>query len=201
MPKICLVKQGALEEVDQPVFSTGDTYIVQSGERIWIWIGEGSSVDERFAGAFISDLRDKEAGGDIDVETVHQSEETPGFRMAVGPMRIVEKNLAESILKKVKKIEHPVVMYRISSEEYELLDDIQFIQVPLSKDSLSSEDAFLIDAYDKTFIWQGKNCNVREKVVAGRVARKFDAERVGVQKEIFVEEGEEPDELKELLGF
>ncbi len=116
-------------------------------------------------------------------------------------MRIVDADLAKSILKKLEKETHPNVMYRVSSEEYDTLEDIQFIQVPLSKKSLDSEDVFLIDTYDKVYIWQGKNCSVREKVVGGRLARKFDVERVGAQEEIFVEEGNEPDELKELLGL
>ena len=199
--KIYLINQGNSEPIDQPVFSTGDTYVVESGNRIWIWIGEKTSVDEKFAAAFITDLKDREQGGDIDVETVHQGEESPDFRRTVGIMRVVDKNLAKSILKKVEKKEIPIVMYRVSSEEYDSLDDIQFIQVALEKESLISEDVFLIDTYDTTYIWQGKNCNVREKVAAGRIARKFDAERVGVQREIFVDEGDEPEKLKEILHF
>ncbi|MHA1207951.1 MAG: hypothetical protein ACTSRF_01730 [Candidatus Freyarchaeota archaeon] len=170
MVKIYIIRESDYEQVDQPVFSTGDTYIVDAGDRIWIWLGEKTTVDEKFAGAFISDL-------------------------------IVDRDLAKSILKKTVKETHPVVMYRVSGEEFETLEDVQFIQVPLSKDSLDSEDVFLIDTYDTVYIWQGKNCSVREKVVGGRLARKFDAERVGVQKEVFVEEGDEPEELKRLLGL
>jgi len=55
----------------------------------------------------------------------------------------------------------------------------------------------LIAAFDKEC---EKSGYVREKVVAGRIARKFDAERVGHQEEIFVEEGEEPQALKTILG-
>ncbi len=199
MVKIFLMRQGAAEEISEAVFSMGDTYVVDAGDRIWIWIGKHSTVDEHFAGAFIGDLLDKEREGEPDVETVWQGYEPQPFREAVGPMRIVDKDLAKSILKKVPRTEHDVVMYQISSEEYDNLNDIQFVQVPLSKDSLNSEDVFLIDTYDTVYIWQGKNCHVKEKVIGGRIARKFDAERVGVQEEVFVEEGEEPEYLKELL--
>ena len=72
--KIYLINEGISEPIDQPVFSTGDTYVVESGDRIWIWIGEKTSVDEKFAAAFISDIKDREQGGDIDVETVHQGD-------------------------------------------------------------------------------------------------------------------------------
>jgi hypothetical protein len=201
LAKIYLIKEGDYEEIMQPVFSTGDTYVVDAGDRIWIWLGEKTTVDEKFAGAFISDLIDKQRKGKPRVETVHQGSEPLEFRKTVGPMRIVDQDLAKSILKKTEKKTHPVVMYRISGEEFETLDDIKFVQVPLSKASLDSEDVFLIDTYDTVYIWQGKKSSIREKVVGGRIARKFDAERVGVQKEVFVEEGEEPDKLKKILGL
>jgi len=195
------MRKGTTEEIPEPVFSIGDTYIVDAGNRIWIWIGKDSTVDEQFTGAFIGDLMDKEREGEPDVETVWQGYEPPEFRQSVGAMRIVNKDLAKSILQKIPRTEREVVMYQVSSEEYETLNDIQFIQVPLSRDSLNSDDVFLIDTYDTVFVWQGKNCNVKEKVIAGRIARKFDAERVGVQEEVFIEEGEEPEKLRELLGL
>jgi len=72
MVKIYIIRESDYEQVDQPVFSTGDTYIVDAGDRIWIWLGEKTTVDEKFAGAFISDLLDKERRGAPDVETVEQ---------------------------------------------------------------------------------------------------------------------------------
>ena len=87
----------------------------------------------------------------------------------------------------------------IRTFEFETLDDIKFVQVPLKRSSLDSEDVFLLDTFDIVYIWQGSQASVREKVVGGRVARKFDAERVGYQREIFVEEGDEPEEFAKLL--
>ncbi len=63
MVKIYIVKEGGYEYVEQPVFSvfsTGDTYIVDADDRIWIWLGEKTTTDEKFAGALVSDLLDKE---------------------------------------------------------------------------------------------------------------------------------------------
>lgn len=114
---IYIVREGGYEHVEQPdfsVFSTGDTYIVDAGDRIWIWLGVKTTVDEKFAGAFVGDLLDKERRGAPDVETVEQGNEPIEFRKAVGGMRIVDADLAKSILKKVEKETHPVVLYRIS---------------------------------------------------------------------------------------
>lgn len=52
-------------------------------------------------------------------------------------------------------------MYKISSEEYETLEDIKFVQVPLSKNSPSSEDVFPIDTWGKIYVWQGKKAGER----------------------------------------
>ncbi|HUX98167.1 MAG TPA: hypothetical protein VMV49_01315, partial [Candidatus Deferrimicrobium sp.] len=112
-------------------------------------------------------------------------------------------NVAETLLKKVEKEVYEPVLYRISSEEFETINDIIFKQVPCKQDSLDSEDVFLLDdqTNNKTYIWIGAKANVKEKVVAGQIARKFEVERAGVQEEIFVEEGNEPEEFKDILGM
>jgi hypothetical protein len=201
LAKIYLVNEGGYEEISQPVFSTGDTYIVDAGKKIYIWLGEKSTIDEKFAGAYISELLDEERHFEPKVVTVEQGNEPTDFKQAVGPMRIVDQALAKSILKKTAKKTHPAVMYKISSEKMDTLEDAKFTQVPLSKDSLSSDEVYLIDTYDTIYVWQGKNCTIEEKVGGGRIGRQLDRDRAGVIKEIFVEEGNEPDKLKEILGL
>lgn len=44
--RIFIVERGELSPVDKPVFSRGDTYVVDAGDKIWIWIGSKSTVDE-----------------------------------------------------------------------------------------------------------------------------------------------------------
>lgn len=201
MVKIFMVEEGRLTPVDKPVFSRGDTYVVDADDKIWIWIGSNSTVDEKFVGALLADKMDKERKSRPSVRTVEEGKEPKEFLALVKGMKIVDKDLAKSILKKVEVEKHEPVMYKISAEEYEKLEDVKFVQVPLSKESLSSDDVFLIDTWDKIYIWQGKNASVKEKVAGGRIARMFDAERAGVQKEIFVEEGDEPEELKRILNL
>ena len=82
MATIYLIRQGEQVKIDGPVFSTGDTYVVDAGEQVCIWIGDKSTVDERVAGAFLSDLRDREAKGAIDVDNIHQGEEPKGLSQA-----------------------------------------------------------------------------------------------------------------------
>ena len=75
---------------------------------------------------------------------------------------------------------------------------MKMIQVPFSKNSLDSEDCFVADLGNKVYIWQGKTCNVKEKVKAGQWARNIDVERAGAQNEQFFEEGEDAEFLTAL---
>ncbi|NVM05119.1 MAG: hypothetical protein HWN67_22550, partial [Candidatus Helarchaeota archaeon] len=197
------IEGGELKKIDEAVFTSGDAYIVDFIDTIYVWIGKNASVDEKFTGAHVATMIDAVRSGTPKIITVDQGSEPLNFKAKVGVIKIVEKDVAESILSHYEKPVHEPILYRVSSEEYETINDIQYIQVPLSKDSLDSEDVFLLDdrTNDKCYVWVGKDATVREKVVAGRISRKFDVERVGVQYEIFVEEGDEPEDFKKILGM
>lgn len=119
----------------------------------------------------------------------------------MGAMKIVEQNIAKTMLKDVvtgdwaQFTEHKNVLYRVSSEEFENINTMKMVQVPFSKDQLASEDSFVADLGTKIYIWQGKACNVKEKVKAGEWARKIDAERAGAQNEVIFEEGDDAEFL------
>ncbi|TFG05044.1 MAG: hypothetical protein EU536_03075 [Promethearchaeota archaeon] len=197
------IEKGELKKIDEPIFSTGDSYLVDAGNQIYTWIGKNASVDEKFSAAHFATTLDVSRRGTPKITTVDQGSEPKALRELLGGLKIVEKDLAETLLKKVEKEVWDPVLFRISSEEYETINDIVYLQVPCTKDSLDSEDAFLLD--DRTnniiYIWFGKTANAQEKVVAGQISRKFEVERAGVQKRIFIDEGEEPEEFKKLLGM
>lgn len=198
---IYLINQGELEKIDMPVFTTGDSYLIDQGDFIWIWIGKNAQVDEKFTAAHLSTVIDVSRKGRSKILSVEQGSEPKRFKALLGGLKIVEKDVAASLLKHVERETWEPILYRISSEEYETLDDIVYIQVPCKKSSLDSEDVFLLDdrTNNKTYIWVGSQATVKEKVKAGQIARKFEVERAGVQEEIFVEEGQEPEEFLQLL--
>jgi hypothetical protein len=119
-------------------------------------------------------------------------------------MKIVEQNVAKTMLQDVvtgdwgQFAEHKNVLYRVSSEEFEDINAMKMVQVPYSKDQLSSEDCFVADLGTKVYIWQGNACNVKEKVKAGQWARGIDAERAGTQNEVIFEEGDDAEFLTAL---
>ncbi|MHA1111723.1 MAG: hypothetical protein ACTSRE_11520 [Promethearchaeota archaeon] len=196
-----MVNQGVLEEkpelVGHPIFSTGDVYIVDNTETIWLWIGEKCSVDEKAIAAAEARRIDEERGGSAKIITIDNGYETAEFLAILNGLKIVHKNLAKSMLVDVSTghyaghEEHINTLYRISSEEFEGIDSMKFTQVEWHLESLDSEDSFVADLGDYIWIWQGAACNIKEKVKARSFATQFDADRAGVQQVKIFEEGDD----------
>ncbi len=207
MVKLYLVNKGELNEIKNPVFSTGDVYLIDDEKTIYVWIGSKCSIDEKTTGAANARRLDQERGGAAKIITVDQGQETPEFLKlitSIGAMKIVEQNIAKTMLKDVvtgdwaQFAEHKNVLYRVSSEEFEDINAMKMIQVPFSKDSLASEDCFVADLGTKVYIWQGSTCSVKEKVKSGQWARSIDADRAGDQNEVIFEEGDDAEFLTAL---
>ena len=200
--KLYLIEKGDLREINKSVFSSGDVYLLDAENTIYVWIGNKCSVDEKTAGAAQARTLDQKRGGAAKIITVDQGQEPKDFLNTIGSMgamKIVEKNYAKTLLKDVTTgdwagfSEWKNILYRISAEEFEDINAMKMIQVPFSKSSLDSEDCFIADLGNKVYIWQGKTCSVKEKVKAGQWARAIDADRAGLQNEMIFEEGDDED--------
>jgi len=202
-----LVNKGSLEKISKPVFSMGDVYVVDDDKTIYVWIGSKASVDEKTAGAAQARTLDQQRGGAAKIITVDENQEPSAFLKLINPMgamKVVEKNIAKTLLKDVSTgdwagfEEWKNILYRVSSEEFEGINTMKMIQVPFTKDTLASEDCFVADLGNKVYIWQGRTCNVKEKVKAGQWARNIDYERAGSQNEQIFEEGDDSEFLAAL---
>ncbi len=198
--KLFLINKGELNQINKTVFSSGDVYLVDDENTIYVWIGTKCSVDEKTTGAANARKLDQERGGAAKIITIDQGQETPEFLKLIGSMgtmKIVEQNIAKTMLKDVvtgdwaQFTEHKNVLFRVSSEEFDNINTMKMIQVPFTKNSLASEDCYVADLGNKVYIWQGNACNVKEKVKAGQWARSIDADRAGAQNEVIFAEGDD----------
>ncbi len=205
--KLFLINQGELKEINLPVFSTGDVYLIDDENTIYVWIGSKCSVDEKTTGAAQARTLDQKRGGAAKIITIDQGQESQDFLKLIadmGAMKIVEKNIAKTMLKDVMTgdfsgfSEHINVLYNVSSEEFENINTMKMIQVSFSKNSLNSEDCYVLDLGTKIYVWHGKTSNVKEKVKAGQWARGIDVERAGAQNETIFEEGDDSEFLEAL---
>jgi Gelsolin repeat len=193
-----MIDQGAVVEIKKAVFTTGDSYLVvdEAAEKIYIWLGSKCSVDEKATAAIEARrIDDSELfNGNAKIVTYDQGDESPEFLSKLQGLKIINKNLAKTMLIDVKtgefagQSEHVNALYRISSEEFDGLNAIKFVQVDFEKKALDSEDCFIADLGVDIWIWQGSKSNVKEKVKAIQFAREFDADRAGGQRpEVFME--------------
>lgn len=205
--KLFLINKGELNQINKTVFSSGDVYLVDDENTIYVWIGTKCSVDEKTTGAANARKLDQERGGAAKIITIDQGQETPEFLKLIGSMgtmKIVEQNIAKTMLKDVvtgdwaQFTEHKNVLFRVSSEEFDNINTMKMIQVPFTKNSLASEDCYVADLGNKVYIWQGNACNVKEKVKAGQWARSIDADRAGAQNEVIFAEGDDSEFLAAL---
>jgi hypothetical protein len=205
--KLFLIDQGNLTEINKPIFSSGDVYLLDDEKTIYVWIGNKCSVDEKTAGAAQARTLDQQRGGAAKIITVDQGQESKEFMKLIstmGVMKVVEKNIAKTLLKDVTTgdwagfTEWKNVLYRVSSEEFEDINAMKMIQVPYKKESLDSEDCYVADLGNKVYIWQGNACTVTEKVKAGQWARAIDADRAGLQQETIYEEGDDAEFMSAL---
>ncbi|MFX1483173.1 MAG: hypothetical protein ACFFCP_08290 [Promethearchaeota archaeon] len=190
-PTVYHIQKGRLVKMRDPgAFGRGDCYLVDAGMKIYLWIGPNSSVDEKFLTAASAVMKDTSREGKADIDRIEGGNEPAEFKVLFDDFTLTDED-TEGILRKVQMETHEHKLWRVHRES----DDTLFVEVDLSRDSLKSDDVFLLDAWDSIFVWRGKNATAREKFDGTILARRYDAERVGVQEIELIEEGQEPQEF------
>jgi gelsolin len=176
-------------------FGTGDVYLIDTGPVIYSWIGNKSSPDERFIGAITSVWTDQDRKGAAKLVTVNEGEEPKEFLNLFKDKFTITEQDTEGILKRVALKQHEFKLFRVHIEK----DLNLYYEVDRSKESLASDDVFLLDAYNKIYIWRGKESTAFERWEAMHIAEGYDTQRTGHQEIIIIEEDEEPKEFLKLL--
>ena len=185
------IQKGRLVRMPDPgAFGRGDCYLVDAGAKIYLWIGPNSSVDEKFLTAAAAVMSDAEREGKGDIDRIEGGDEPEDFKALFDDFRLTDED-TEGILKKVHLETHEYKLWRVHREG----DETFFAEVPVDRDSLKTDDVFILDTWDDIFVWRGKGASAREKFDGTMLARRYDAERVGVQEIEIIEEDEEPEEF------
>ncbi|MHA1390571.1 MAG: hypothetical protein ACTSR9_19335 [Candidatus Thorarchaeota archaeon] len=190
-PKSFHIQKGRLVRMPDPgAFGRGDCYLVDAGAKIYLWIGPNSSVDEKFLTAAAAVMSDADREGKGDIDRIEGGNEPAEFKALFDDFRLTDED-TEGILKKVHLETHEYKLWRVHREG----DETFFAEVPMDKSSLKTDDVFILDTWDDIFVWRGKGATAREKFDGNILARRYDAERVGVQEIEIIEEGDEPEEF------
>ncbi|XP_063814510.1 macrophage-capping protein [Pseudophryne corroboree] len=184
------------------VFHSGDTYLLilnaPEGHSIFVWNGNGTSVDERAAGAIYSSQLHMHMG-----EKPTQNRETQGHEsaefMALFPRGVtyLEGGVSSGFQQAEKEPVAPAHhLYHVRGRK-----QIRAVEADLSWASFNNGDCFILDTGKFIYIWSGCNANMMERNRARDLANQIrDSERRGAAKVEIIQEGEEPEEMIEILG-
>lgn len=185
------IQKGRLVRMSAPgAFGRGDCYLVDAGPKIYLWIGPKSTADEKFLTAASAVFKDTERKGHADIDRIEGGNEPEEFKALFDNFQLTDED-TEGILRKVQLEKREYKLWRVHHEG----DDTFFAEVPVSRGSLRSDDVYLLDTWDDIFVWRGKEASAREKFDGTMLARRYDAERVGVQEIELIEDGSEPEEF------
>ncbi len=190
-PTVFHVMKGRLTRMSDPgAFGRGDCYLVDAGPKIYLWIGPNSTADEKFLTAASAVFKDTERKGHADIDRIEGGNEPQEFKALFDDFQLTDED-TEGILRRVQIEKHEYKLWRVHHEG----DETFFAEVPVARDSLRSDDVYLLDTWEDIFVWRGRDATAREKFDGTMLARRYDAERVGVQEIELIEDGDEPAEF------
>ncbi|HUU77206.1 MAG TPA: hypothetical protein VMX55_02595 [candidate division Zixibacteria bacterium] len=187
------IRRGEFVPIKDPHFKTGDAYVIDLGKTIWIWLGKGAQVDEKFIAAKTAQELDWEHRGKPRVDSCFEGEEETELLKALGnDFKVIEGD-TPSMLKHVDTSFKPQFkMVRIKQTG----DEIEYIDEKFSRDSLDSNDVFVVAALmDEEammiYTWIGSKARPKEKFFGAIKSDLIDKEFREAPQTITINEGEE----------
>ena len=187
------IAKGELVAIKEPVFNTGDSYIVDLGKTIWIWIGKKSQVDEKFIAAKSAQDLDMKRRGIPKVDSVFEGEEDPELLKALGPdFKVVEGDTPSMLIHVDTSFKPEFRMIRVQ----QIGDEIEYEKVKFSKESLDSTDVFIVaglmgEEAMMIYTWIGSKARPKEKFFGAIKSDLIDREFREAPQTITINEGEE----------
>lgn len=169
----------------------GDVYVIDNGASIWIWRGKDCGVDEQTVGAWVANKLDNtDRGGEPAVYSIVQGEETDDLKSVIQIK--VKDGDTPGFLKHAELDTVEYKLWRVYTKEETAVKDETFSEeVGLSRDSLKSEDVFVLDGNDNIYLWVGEKANREEKFEGQKLMQKIDSGRsyLPLQYTIYENEG------------
>ncbi|MHA1443036.1 MAG: hypothetical protein ACTSPK_14415 [Candidatus Heimdallarchaeota archaeon] len=187
------IQKGNFVPIKEPYFKTGDTYVIDIGKTIYIWIGKSSQVDEKFIGAKTAQDLDWARRGKPRVDSCFEGEEDQELLDALGSdFKVTEGDTPSMLIHVDTSFKPKYKIVRVKQEG----STISYDEVPFSRDSLDSNDVFVVAALMgeeamMIYNWVGKDARPMEKFKAAIQADLIDKEFREAPQTITIEEGEE----------
>ncbi|NXF12346.1 CAPG protein, partial [Smithornis capensis] len=170
-------------------FNTGDCFLLDLEQTLFVWCGARSNVLERSrAQELATAIRDSERGGKARLEIVADGEEPPEMIQVLGPKPPLQEGSPEEDVAADQSNAGAAV-----SDATGRMDLTQVAAgSPFSQSLLCPDDCFVLDngAGGKVYVWKGRKANEQERQAALRVAEEVIA-RMGHPPQTQVGAGDE----------
>ncbi|XP_053306561.1 macrophage-capping protein [Spea bombifrons] len=184
------------------VFHSGDTYLLlynsPESSSIYVWNGCDTSVDERAAGAIYSSQLHMYLG-----EKPTQNRETQGHESAEfmalfpGGVTYLDGGVSSGLHQAPRDQEaFKHHLYHVKGRK-----QIRAVETDLNWESFNKGDCFILNTGKCIYVWSGSQSNMMERNRARDMANQIrDVETRGAAQVEIVQEGEEPEEMSQILG-
>lgn len=159
-------------------FNTGDCFLLDLGQTLFIWYGARSNVLERSrAQELAAAIRDSERGGKARLEIVADGEEPPEMVQVLGPKPPLQEGSPEEDVVADQRNTEAAVLYKVSDATGRMDLTQVATSSPFSQSLLCPDDCFVLDngAGGMVFVWKGRKANEQERQAALRVAEEVIA--------------------------
>lgn len=188
------------------LFFGGDSYVIKYEYRnkrgghgfvIYYWQGKHSSLDEKASAAIHAVKLDSEMGGKaIQVRVTQGNEPRHFLKIFKGKMIVFTGGHASGFKNCQDNDTYDVDGTRLFRIRGTSEDDVRAEQVAETAASLASDDVFLLEIPNRTFIWSGKGAAGFELEMAERIWGRITPD----VEPNWIPEGEEPEEFWSALG-
>ena len=174
-------------------FYQGDSYIILNIQKdgtalystAFMWVGKESSTDERGTAAYKIVELDDFLKGEADLVYEAQGEETDEFKEIFPEIIVMEGGVASG-LRKVEKELYKTRLLRVQGQG----SKVQSYEVPLSYESITPDDSYIIDAGLEIYAWRGSQSSGFEKFACTQLCTKIKNSRFGFKEFKIYDEGE-----------
>ncbi|XP_006001649.1 gelsolin [Latimeria chalumnae] len=182
-------------------FYTGDAYIIlytssSFAYNIHMWLGSECSQDESGAAAILATQLDEYLGGKPRQYRERQNYESDVFHGYFKGVKYQKGGVASGFKHVVTNDVNVKRLLHVKGRRVVRATEVEF-----TWSSFNKNDCFIIDAGANIYQWYGSGSNRMERIKSTQLAIGIrDTERMGRAKIYFVNDGEEPAVLTELLG-
>ncbi|XP_057243065.1 macrophage-capping protein [Malurus melanocephalus] len=159
-------------------FNTGDCFLLDLGQTLFIWCGARSNVLERSrAQELAAAIRDGERGGKARLEIVADGEDPPEMIQVLGPKPTLQEGSPEEDVVADQSNAGAAILYKVSDATGRMDLTQVASSSPFSQSLLCPDDCFVLDngAGGTVYVWKGRKANEQERQAALRVAEEVIA--------------------------